>query len=128
MTGASERRDWLPGQSRHHGPTAFSAVAEDIGADLTVFGIVAFAFVSAFFAGACTGFREFQALPLGEAVMLAAFGAIGALIGELAQRVFYAHAQTHLDPPAASIVVTSLLIAILVLGGIFPNSAWISLP
>lgn len=69
-----------------------------------------------------------QALPLGEAVILGAvFGVVGALIGELAQRVFYAHADTHLDPPAASIVVTSLLIAILAMSGVFPSSAWIPL-
>lgn len=67
-----------------------------------------------------------QALPLGEAVMLgAAFGVVGALLGELAQRVFYAHADTHLDPPAASIVVTSLLIALLAIAGVLPSAAWI---
>lgn len=70
-----------------------------------------------------------QALPLGEALMLgAAFGVVGALIGELAQRVFYAHADTHLDPPAASIVVTSFLIALLAIVGVLPDAAWIPAP
>ena len=68
-------------------------------------------------------------LPLGEAIVLGAvFSVIGALVGEVAQRVFYAHADTHLDPPAASIVVTTLLIGGLALFGILPSAAWIPLP
>lgn len=40
-------------------------------------------------------------VPLGEAVVLGLlFGVIGAIVGELAQRIFYAHADTHLDPPS----------------------------
>lgn len=70
-----------------------------------------------------------EAVPLGEALLLgAAFGIIGALLGEVAQRVLYAHADTHLDPPAASIVVTTFLIATLALVGLLPNAAWIPLP
>jgi hypothetical protein len=66
------------------------------------------------------------AIPPGEALLLGAlFGAIGALAGEALQRVFYAHAETHLDPPAASIVVTSILIALLARIGVFPGTAWI---
>jgi hypothetical protein len=69
------------------------------------------------------------AMPLWQAVVLgAAFGAIGGLLGELAQRVFFAHAETHLDPPAASIVLTSLCIGGLALMGVFPSAAWIPLP
>ncbi len=68
-------------------------------------------------------------LSLGAALALgAALGAVGALLGELAQRVFYAHAETHLDPPAASIVATSLLLAGLALAGVLPDAAWIPLP
>lgn len=68
-------------------------------------------------------------IPLGTAVILGGgFGIIGAFFGELLQRVFYAHAETHLDPPAASIVVTSFLIAGLTMAGILPSSAWIPLP
>jgi hypothetical protein len=70
-----------------------------------------------------------EMLPLGEAVLLGGiFGIIGALVGEIAQRVFYAHADTHLDPPAASIVVTTLFISVLSLIGVLPNAAWIPLP
>ncbi|MFB6218111.1 MAG: hypothetical protein ABEH77_02865 [Halobacteriaceae archaeon] len=69
-----------------------------------------------------------EAMPLGEAVVLGAvFGVIGALVGEVAQRVLYAHADTHLDPPAASIVVTSFLVGLLALSGVLPSSAWIPL-
>jgi len=69
------------------------------------------------------------AVPPGEAIALgAAFGLVGALAGELAQRVFYAHAETHLDPPAASIVATSLLIGALAMLGVLPSAAWIPLP
>jgi hypothetical protein len=58
----------------------------------------------------------------------AAFGLAGALLGELLQRVLYAHAETHLDPPAASIVVTSAAIGVLALAGAVPSSVWVPLP
>jgi len=57
-----------------------------------------------------------------------AFGVLGGVLGELAQRVFYAHAETHLDPPAASIVVTSGLIGVLAFAGVLPAGAWVPLP
>jgi hypothetical protein len=70
-----------------------------------------------------------QTLSLGDALVLGAiFGVVGALLGEFAQRVFYAHADTHLDPPAASIVGTSSLICLLVLLGILPNPVYVPLP
>jgi len=47
-----------------------------------------------------------------------AFGVAGGLVGELAQRLLYAHGDTHFDPPAVSIVVTSLLVAALVAVGL----------
>ncbi|MFC7069079.1 hypothetical protein [Halobaculum lipolyticum] len=56
-----------------------------------------------------------------------AFGVFGALAGELLQRVFFAHSETHLDPPAASIVVSSLVIGVLAWLGVVPASAWIPL-
>jgi hypothetical protein len=69
------------------------------------------------------------AMPTWEAVLLGAgAGVVGALLGELAQRALYAHADTHLDPPAASIVLTSALVGLLALSGVLPRSAWIPLP
>ncbi|PSP67789.1 hypothetical protein BRC85_04475 [Halobacteriales archaeon QS_1_69_70] len=65
----------------------------------------------------------------GEVGLLAAllvgavFGVVTALAGELAQRVLYAHADTHVDPPAAAIVVGSFLVALLDVLGVFQQSA-----
>lgn len=56
------------------------------------------------------------------------FGVLAALFGELIQRIFFAHADTHLDPPAAAIVLGTLVIAILAMSGVFPSAAWIPLP
>ncbi|WP_435065445.1 hypothetical protein [Halobaculum sp. EA56] len=56
-----------------------------------------------------------------------AFGVLGAVLGELLQRVFYAHSETHLDPPAASIVCTSSCIAVLAWLGVLPSAAWVPL-
>ena len=69
------------------------------------------------------------AVPLGIALLAgAAFGVFGALVGELAQRLLYAHAETHLDPPAASIVVTTLAIALLAWAGVLETTVWIPHP
>ena len=69
------------------------------------------------------------AVPLEVALVVgAAFGVVGALFGEVLQRVLYAHAETHLDPPAASIVVTSFLIGVLAILGILPSPVWIPTP
>jgi hypothetical protein len=53
------------------------------------------------------------------------FGLISALIGEAFQRVFYAHADTHWDPPAAAIVATTLVIAVLHILGVLAGSAYV---
>ncbi|MFB6310058.1 MAG: hypothetical protein ABEH64_02620 [Salinirussus sp.] len=58
----------------------------------------------------------------------AGFGILGGLAGEILQRILYARSQTHLDPPAASIVVTSALIALLAFVGVLPSPVWIPLP
>lgn len=57
------------------------------------------------------------AAPVGLLVA-AIFGVVAALAGEFFERLLYARADTHLDPPAASIVVTSLLITLLVTVGL----------
>jgi len=58
----------------------------------------------------------------------AVFGVYGALLGEAHQRIFYAHSDTHWDPPAASIVLSTFTIAILAIAGVFPDSGWVPLP
>ena len=64
-----------------------------------------------------------DALALPVAVLAGAVaGSVAGVVGELAQRVLYAHADTHFDPPAASIVVTTLLVGLLdVLGVVSQN-------
>ncbi|MFT4946570.1 MAG: hypothetical protein ACI8TL_000806 [Natronomonas sp.] len=49
----------------------------------------------------------------------AAMGLIGSVTGELGQRALYAHGDTHVDPAFASLLLSSLLIAVLVLAGVF---------
>ncbi|MFC4543261.1 hypothetical protein ACFO5R_15125 [Halosolutus amylolyticus] len=53
------------------------------------------------------------------------FGVICALFAELFQRIFYAHGDTHWDPPAAAIVFGTLLIAILYAAGVFATTVWV---
>jgi len=59
-----------------------------------------------------------NAEPILGLLLAGVFGVIGALSGELAQRALYAHADTHLDPPAVSIVLTSLLLVLLATAGV----------
>lgn len=54
------------------------------------------------------------------------FGITGALAGEVLQRLFYAHGDTHLDPPAFAIAVNTFAIAVLAMLGVFPSSAWVA--
>lgn len=64
-----------------------------------------------------------------EAVVFGAvFGLLGGLLGELAERIFYAHGDTHWDPPATSIVLTSLLIGVLYLVGVFASPGYVPVP
>jgi hypothetical protein len=69
------------------------------------------------------------ALPLLHAVGIGALaGLAGALVGEFAQRLLYAHADTHLDPPAASIVVTTLAVSLLAAAGVLTDPAALPSP
>ncbi|GAB6877943.1 hypothetical protein JCM17823_02170 [Halorubrum gandharaense] len=55
----------------------------------------------------------------------AVFGVFAALVGEASQRVFYAHGDTHWDPPAAAIIVWSLALGLLVVAGLLEWAVWI---
>ncbi|WP_458204936.1 hypothetical protein [Haladaptatus sp. NG-SE-30] len=66
------------------------------------------------------------AVPLLPALVVGGiFGVVCALAGEVVQRVFYAHADTHLDPPAAAIVVGTFLIAVLAIVDVLPQAVWV---
>ncbi|MES3517813.1 MAG: hypothetical protein PPP58_09140 [Natronomonas sp.] len=63
--------------------------------------------------------------PTAGLLFAAAFGFLGALIGEAFQRIFYAHGDTHVDPPAASIAITHSIIAILSILGVLGTAVWV---
>jgi hypothetical protein len=73
--------------------------------------------------GALVGLSDASGILVG-----AFFGVICALFGELFQRIFYAHGDTHWDPPAAAIVFGTFLIAILYFLGIFGTTVWVPTP
>jgi len=54
-----------------------------------------------------------------------AFGVWGALVGEIVQRVFYAHSDTHFDPPAAAIVVGTFTVVVMAILGVFDGTSWV---
>lgn len=68
-------------------------------------------------------------VPFLAALLLAGvFGAIGGVSGEFFARTLYAHGDTHLDPPAAAITFTTLLVGVLVLVGVLPNNVVLPMP
>lgn len=68
-------------------------------------------------------------VPVAQALLLGGvFGATSAVTAELAQRVLYAHAETHLDPPAVAIAVNTLAIGLLVVAGVLPNPVVLPMP
>jgi hypothetical protein len=54
----------------------------------------------------------------------ALFGAFGALMGEVCNRVFYMHGKTHVDPPAFGIFLSGLLSAVLTAAGVLGTTFW----
>ncbi|MFC5971597.1 hypothetical protein ACFPYI_09665 [Halomarina salina] len=64
--------------------------------------------------------------PIAAIVVGTAFGIVSALSGEVLQRLFYAHGDTHVDPPAFAIAVNTFVIAALAMLGVFPDSAWVT--
>lgn len=61
--------------------------------------------------------------PVVAVVVGALFGVLGAVVGELAQRVLFAHGDTYFDPAFTSILVTSLVLALLATAGLIAPSA-----
>jgi MFS family permease len=58
-------------------------------------------------------------------IIAGVFGMAGGLIGEAGQRVFYAHGDTHVDPPAFAIFVCTLLIGILGVAGVTQRALFV---
>ncbi|WP_253738315.1 hypothetical protein [Halohasta salina] len=52
------------------------------------------------------------------------FGAFGATMGEVCNRVFYMHGKTHVDPPAFGIFMSGLLSAVLTAAGVLGTTFW----
>ncbi|WP_233735761.1 hypothetical protein [Halonotius aquaticus] len=52
------------------------------------------------------------------------FGLFGALMGEICNRVFYMHGETHVDPPAFGIAASGLLATVLAIAGVFGTAFW----
>ncbi len=74
-------------------------------------------------AGLLTGASDTTGLIVG-----ALFGLVCALFGEAFQRIFYAHGDTHWDPPAAAIVFGTFVIALLYFGGVLGTTVWVPTP
>jgi hypothetical protein len=67
-----------------------------------------------------TGISQIVAILLGGV-----FGVLGALVGEAGQRVFYAHGDTHVDPPAFALLVVTLLIGVLTVAGVTVRGVYV---
>ncbi|MBP2252611.1 MFS family permease [Halarchaeum solikamskense] len=66
----------------------------------------------------------------GELVPLLAagvFGALSGVVGEGAQRIFYSHSETHVDPPAMAIASIMFVVGVLYLLGLLPNAGYLGL-
>ena len=72
---------------------------------------------------------DFSGYDMGALLLLGAlFGVIAALFGELIQRIFYAHSDTHFDPPAAAIVLGTIVIVIFYALDIFETAGYVPVP
>ncbi len=73
--------------------------------------------------GAVVFLPEFS--PVVALLAAGAFGLLSGLLGELTQRMFYAHSGTHVDPPAMAIAVSMVFVAILAIAGVLPNAGYV---
>ncbi|MFC4407622.1 hypothetical protein [Haloarchaeobius iranensis] len=53
------------------------------------------------------------------------FGAVSGLLGEVTQRLFYAHSGTHVDPPAMAIAIAMVAVALLEIVSVLPNAGYL---
>jgi len=66
-----------------------------------------------------------EASPVVALLAAGAFGAVSGLIGEVTQRMFYAHSGTHVDPPAMAIAIAMVGVAVLSIAGVLPNAGYV---
>lgn len=55
------------------------------------------------------------------------FGVVSGLLGEVTQRLFYAHSGTHVDPPAMAITLVMLAVGVLFLLDLLPTASYLGL-
>ncbi|WP_132058347.1 hypothetical protein [Halorussus amylolyticus] len=55
------------------------------------------------------------------------FGALAGVVGEVSQRIFYAHSDTHVDPPAMAIAFVMLVVGVLYLFGLLPSAGYLAI-
>ena len=126
-----ERRNWVRHQER---PSQCAAIGLGVGllsafiavtlgpergGDVLGFGIAAASLVFAQF-GLKIPVTHHMALPAAAATLASgsflagpAFGIVGAFAGEGFSRIFHQHGDTHIDPPAAGIAMTIVLVRVL---------------
>lgn len=95
------------------------ALGADRGGEALGFGIAASTLVFAQF-GARVPVTHHMALPAaaaalasGDLLVGATFGLLGAFAGEGFSRLFHQHGDTHVDPPAAGIAITMVIVRLL---------------
>jgi len=66
-----------------------------------------------------------EASPVVALLAAGAFGAVSGLLGEVTQRMFYAHSGTHVDPPAMAIAIAMVGVAVLSIAGVLPNAGYL---
>ena len=138
---------WLPGQYKWSGVAAIGVIGGLIGgfvllvteSPVLVFGISAASLIllnagvddfpvthHITLPGSVGAFGALSA-GMGEPVAMVfalLFGVFGGLMGEVCNRIFYAHGSTHVDPPAFGIAASGLLATVLVAVGVFDASIW----
>jgi hypothetical protein len=63
--------------------------------------------------------------PVVALIAAGVFGTVSGLLGEVTQRMFYAHSGTHVDPPAMAIAVSMVAVGLLEILGVLPNAGYI---
>lgn len=107
--------------------SAYAALAlgEQSGGAVIGFGIAAASLIFLHFGGSLPVTHHIAlpaalaALASGSIVTGALFGVIGGFLGEFFSRLFLIHGDTHIDPPAAAIGATVLLLRVSEANGLF---------